>query len=54
MEVYGHSEGDKILEEVGSILRANTRKTDTVFRISGDEFVIIFLNSTLEVAKSIC
>ncbi|MFT5875279.1 MAG: diguanylate cyclase (GGDEF)-like protein [Clostridium sp.] len=53
-DTYGHSEGDKILAEVGSIVKENIRKTDTVFRIGGDEFVIIFPNATLEVAKSIC
>ena len=53
-DVVGHSAGDKILAQVGSILRANIRKTDTVFRIGGDEFIIIFPDSTLQVAKTIC
>ncbi|GCD10017.1 GGDEF domain-containing protein [Clostridium tagluense] len=53
-DTFGHSEGDKILTETSNILRANIRKTDTVFRIGGDEFVIIFPNTTLEVAKTIC
>jgi diguanylate cyclase (GGDEF)-like protein len=53
-DIFGHSEGDEILAEVGSIVKVNIRKTDTVFRIGGDEFVIIFPNTTLEVAKSIC
>ncbi|MGV8979666.1 GGDEF domain-containing protein [Clostridium sp.] len=53
-DTYGHNEGDKILTQIGNILRANIRKTDTVFRIGGDEFVIIFPKTTLEVARSIC
>ncbi|MBK5242522.1 GGDEF domain-containing protein [Clostridium sp.] len=53
-DTFGHSEGDKILTEVGSIFRANIRNTDTVFRIGGDEFVIIFPNTSLEVARIIC
>ncbi|MBU3157642.1 GGDEF domain-containing protein [Clostridium estertheticum] len=53
-DVVGHSAGDEILAEVGGILRANIRKTDTVFRIGGDEFIIIFPNTTLQVAKTIC
>ncbi|MBW9173352.1 GGDEF domain-containing protein [Clostridium estertheticum] len=53
-DVVGHIEGDKILEEVGSILRENIGKTDTVFRIGGDEFIIIFPDTTLQVAKTIC
>jgi len=53
-DIVGHNAGDKILAEVGSILRANIRKTDTVFRIGGDEFIIIFPNTALQVAKTIC
>ncbi|MCB2300301.1 GGDEF domain-containing protein [Clostridium tagluense] len=53
-DTFGHNQGDKFLTEIGDILRENIRKTDTVFRIGGDEFVIIFPNTTLEVAKSIC
>lgn len=53
-DVVGHNAGDEILAQVGSILRANIRNTDTVFRIGGDEFIIIFPNTTLQVAKTIC
>ncbi|MGH4140604.1 GGDEF domain-containing protein [Clostridium sp.] len=53
-DTYGHNQGDKILTEIGDILRVNIRKTDTVFRIGGDEFIIIFPKTTLEVARSIC
>ncbi|MCB2300305.1 GGDEF domain-containing protein [Clostridium tagluense] len=53
-DTFGHNQGDRLLTKIGDILRENIRKTDTVFRIGGDEFVIIFLNTTLEVAKSIC
>ena len=51
---FGHSHGDKLLMKIGNILRVNIRKDDTVFRIGGDEFVIIFPNTTLEEAKTIC
>ena len=53
-DTYGHNQGDKILTQVGNILKVNIRKTDTVFRIGGDEFVIIFPKTTLEVARGIC
>lgn len=53
-DTFGHNQGDKFLTKIGDILRENIRKSDTVFRIGGDEFVIIFPNTTLEVAKSIC
>jgi diguanylate cyclase (GGDEF)-like protein len=53
-DTFGHNEGDKILGLVGNILRSNIRKVDTVFRIGGDEFAIIFPSTTLEEAKAIC
>ena len=53
-DTFGHNEGDKLLWSVGNILRSNIRKEDTVFRIGGDEFIIIFPNTTLEEAKTIC
>jgi len=38
---YGHNVGDKVLIEVGERLMAQTRKSDTVARMGGDEFVIL-------------
>ena len=53
-DTFGHIEGDKLLGSIGNVLRRNIRKVDTVFRIGGDEFVIIFPSTTLEEAKTIC
>jgi diguanylate cyclase (GGDEF)-like protein len=53
-DTFGHNEGDKLLGEIGNVLKINIRKADTVFRIGGDEFVIIFPNTTLDDAKTIC
>lgn len=53
-DTFGHNHGDKLLMKIGNILRKNVRKNDTVFRIGGDEFVIVFPNTTLDEAKSIC
>ncbi len=38
---YGHSMGDKILYEVGRVLKEETRGKDVVGRYGGDEFVIL-------------
>ena len=38
----GHDCGDKLLQEVSERLEAEIREVDTVARIGGDEFIIIF------------
>lgn len=40
-DTYGHLTGDKVLEEVSSILKNTVRLKDTVARYGGEEFVII-------------
>jgi len=40
-DCYTHSKGDKVLVEVGNLLRKNVREMDTVFRYGGDEFLIL-------------
>ena len=36
----GHSVGDKVLQYVAHLLSKNTRSSDTLARIGGDEFAI--------------
>jgi diguanylate cyclase (GGDEF)-like protein len=40
-DTHGHAVGDLVLTEFARRLQANVRATDTVARLSGDEFVII-------------
>lgn len=40
-DTMGHAAGDAVLVEVANILREETRKSDTVARVGGDEFVIV-------------
>jgi diguanylate cyclase (GGDEF)-like protein len=49
-DIYGHLAGDCVLRELSYILRENIRKTDSLFRWGGEEFVIIFTETNLELA----
>jgi len=40
----GHSQGDKLLVHVASVLQGAVRNNDTVARLGGDEFVILLEN----------
>ncbi len=40
-DILGHLEGDRILQTIASVLRANTRTMDLVARFGGDEFVLL-------------
>jgi diguanylate cyclase (GGDEF)-like protein len=53
-DTHGHALGDDALKEFAPRLSVDVRATDTVARLSGDEFVIIFedLNSEQEVTAA--
>lgn len=38
---FGHLKGDEVLQQIGEILQHITRKDELVFRIGGDEFLIM-------------
>lgn len=40
-DTLGHAAGDFVLTRVAEVLRAETRRQDTVARVGGDEFVLI-------------
>ena len=40
-DLYGHDKGDQILKAIASIMKKNSRETDTLCRIGGDEFAVI-------------
>lgn len=48
---YGHEAGDKSLKELANILHGLTRKNDAVFRLGGEEFLIIMPNTNKAEAK---
>jgi len=52
-DVYGHQVGDKTLVEISKILQKNTRKSDTVGRWGGEEFMIICPHTDLKGVKDL-
>lgn len=40
-DTYGHAAGDHVLQEVSRVLLSETRSTDLVARVGGDEFVVV-------------
>lgn len=42
-DTYGHPCGDKVLAEVGQMLRDRFREGDGIGRIGGDEFMVVFV-----------
>lgn len=52
-DTYGHSEGDALIITVTRTLREAIRDTDYLFRMGGDEFMIIFPNAQLEESGSL-
>ena len=47
-DVYGHQMGDIVLKEVANIIKSNSRKTDTVGRWGGEEFLVVCADTNLE------
>ncbi len=48
---FGHSAGDKALQIVARLMSRNIRKTDFLFRIGGEEFVLLLPKTNLEGAE---
>jgi len=41
-DTYGHNVGDEVLKNISLIIKNNIRVTDMLFRIGGEEFIIIY------------
>lgn len=48
---YGHADGDEALKKVANAFKDNIRKEDRIFRYGGEEFVVIFNNLEINMAK---
>lgn len=50
---YGHGVGDIVLQEVAALMKANIRESDLLARWGGEEFIILFTDSSLHDSKEI-
>ena len=52
-DTFGHTEGDRVLCEIASLLKTSVRKNDTVARYGGEEFILILPEAGLEESSMI-
>ena len=52
-DVFGHKEGDMVLKEGAKLFKSTLREIDIICRIGGDEFLLIFPDSSLNDAPLI-
>jgi diguanylate cyclase (GGDEF)-like protein/putative nucleotidyltransferase with HDIG domain len=50
---YGHLAGDKLLKQLGAVMREAIRGTDEAFRYGGDEFAVLLPHTTLRDAYEV-
>ena len=51
---HGHATGDEVLNAMATLLRAVTRDSDMAVRVGGEEFLLVFADTTLECAEQAC
>ena len=51
---HGHATGDQVLITMAGILRDVTRDTDLTVRMGGEEFLLVFADTTVERAQQAC
>lgn len=52
-DTYGHNIGDEVLMKMSEKIKSILRENDHIFRIGGEEFVILFPETTLEDANKV-
>jgi len=52
-DTCGHVAGDELLRQLGDVMHASSRSGDTVSRLGGDEFGVLFLNCTGKQAQQV-
>ena len=52
-DIAGHAAGDKLLVDIGEIIRKSVRRDDLSGRMGGDEFCVLLSNCSLDTGRSI-
>ena len=52
-DTYGHIEGDKLLKQLGTVLKGAIRDADEAFRYGGDEFAILLPQTSIKDAHEV-
>ncbi len=50
-DAHGHDVGDEVLVSLGRLLRSEVRSTDVVYRLGGEEFLVLCENTELDGAR---
>jgi len=51
-DTWGHQAGDAVLAAIGDILRRDTRSTDYIARLHGDEFAVLLVRSGMRLGTA--
>ena len=52
-DTHGHLVGDFVIKSLSDLLTSSTRLIDTCYRIGGDEFAIILINTDIKAARKV-
>ncbi|MEM1264099.1 MAG: GGDEF domain-containing protein [Pseudomonadota bacterium] len=50
-DIYGHATGDRVLTDVTTLISSAMRSSDNLYRVGGEEFVILAQSSGLDIAR---
>ncbi|WP_206483167.1 GGDEF domain-containing protein [Thalassotalea sp. G2M2-11] len=51
-DTWGHNTGDTVIQMIASLISQNSRETDLLFRVGGEEFVLLMHDTQLKHATS--
>lgn len=52
-DTYGHGVGDEVIKKLVAITNANSRELDLLFRVGGEEFILLIQDTDVKSAKNI-